>query len=74
MELPDVKVGLTLQILAALFFILCLILLCPWFGYLGLPSSMKWYPSRPSGPLSALRATISEYFGSKSSERGYGEV
>ncbi|KAF7587660.1 hypothetical protein BBP40_006890 [Aspergillus hancockii] len=73
MELPNITIGLVGQVFAVIVCLLCLTLLCPWIGFLRLPSSMRWCPSRPSGPLSALRASLREYCGSKSSEEGYKE-
>ncbi|KAE8415648.1 cytochrome P450 [Aspergillus pseudocaelatus] len=65
--------SLTGQILVASLCLLLFVLLCPWFGYLWLPSSMRWWPSIPRGPFSALRLSLKEYSGSRSSEDGYRE-
>ncbi|KAB8259958.1 cytochrome P450 [Aspergillus pseudonomiae] len=71
MPAENMGASLTAQILVASLCVLVFVLLCPWFGYLRLPSSMRWWPSIPSGPLSALRLSLKEYSGSRSSEDGY---
>ncbi|KAE8160839.1 cytochrome P450 [Aspergillus tamarii] len=73
MQIANIATSLTGQILAASICLLIFVLLCPWFGYLRLPSSMRWWPSSPRGPLSALRLSLKEYSGSRSSENGYRE-
>ncbi|KAB8236941.1 cytochrome P450 [Aspergillus alliaceus] len=72
--LRDIATSLTGQGLFTFFGLSLFILLCPWFGYLRLPSSMRWWPSKPSGPLSALRLSLKGYIGSKSSEEGYRQI
>lgn len=74
MQIADVAASTTAQILVVSLGLLIFVLLCPWFGYLRLPSSMRWWPSIPSGPLSALRLSLKEYSGSRSSEDGYKAV
>ncbi|KAE8350017.1 cytochrome P450 [Aspergillus coremiiformis] len=74
MQLADVVPSLAGRIIGVFLVVLLLILLCPWFGYLRLPSSMRWWPSRPHGPLRALSLTLKEYTGSRSSEEGYREI
>ncbi|KAB8277903.1 cytochrome P450 [Aspergillus minisclerotigenes] len=71
MQIADMAASTTAQILVVFLGLLILVLLCPWFGYLRLPSSMRWWPSIPRGPISALRLTLKEYSGSRSSEDGY---
>ncbi|OOO08712.1 cytochrome P450 [Aspergillus oryzae] len=71
MQIADMAASTTAQILVVSLGLLIFVLLCPWFGYLRLPSSMRWWPSIPSGPLSALRLSLKEYSGSRSSEDGY---
>ncbi|PIG83550.1 ferulate-5-hydroxylase [Aspergillus arachidicola] len=70
MQIVDMATSFPAQVLVS-FGLLIFVLLCPWFGYLRLPSFMRWWPSIPSGPISALRLTLKEYSGSRSSEDGY---
>ncbi|KAB8213695.1 cytochrome P450 [Aspergillus novoparasiticus] len=71
MQIVDMATSFPAQVLVVSFGLLIFVLLCPWFGYLRLPSSMRWWPLIPSGPISALRLTLKEYRGSRSSEDGY---
>lgn len=74
MQQPAIFTNITAQIVGGGLFLLFFVILCPWFGYFRLPSSMRWWPSKPRGPLSALLLSCKEYSNSRSSEKGYRKV
>ncbi|KAE8377155.1 cytochrome P450 [Aspergillus bertholletiae] len=73
MQIADMEPSLIAQMLVASLCLLIFVLLCPWLGYLRLSSSMRWWPLTPRGPISALRLSLREYGGSRSSADGYKE-